>query len=111
MGNDTVQREKAYLALYDKRVALSRYSQILLKKTAQDPDLVNIEHGRARIEIELVFAIMSEMANNRPMKFPDDPTIHALAADVAKLTQLVNANAGLNELIEAGDALIDAWPN
>ena len=100
-----------YWALDGKQTVLARYCQKLLTKQSEDPDLVRIELGRAKIELDLTFSKLMQMSNNNGINLPDIATITKLRESVAALAQVVDANAELEELLKKGDALIKAWPN
>ena len=111
MASNGDRREATRWALHDKQVALARYLQELLSNESEDPDLVRIEFGRAKIELELTFSILSELTSGQPIQLPDDATIAALRTSVAALSQAIGASSSVNALIAAADKVIKVWPD
>ena len=111
MATTVDKREETRWALHDKRVALARYLQALLAKEPDDPDLVRIEFGRAKIEFELTVSILSELSSGQPIQLPSDATIDALRNSVAVLSHAIAASAALGDMIKAADQVIKVWPD
>lgn len=110
-GTTDDQRRRAKEALYEKQIALVRYVQLLYTRQSEDPDLVQLERGRADIELNLTIAMIQELNSSRPVMFPDGNSVARLRGSAAALTQLVQANSALNDMIEAADDLIRSWPD
>jgi len=109
--SDQDDRWPTFYALSAKRTALTAYIQALLSRKPQDPDLVDIQVGRADVELKLVNATMMELANNVPIQFPSAQIIQSMQRDVADLQSAIARSAALNELVAAGDKVLAAWPN
>lgn len=111
METNAASNEAVYWALDGKQIVLARYCQELLSRESEDPDRLRVEFGRAKIELELTFSKIQQLASNVAINLPDEATVAQLQKNVAALAQLVDANTQLGILIAKGDELIKAWPN
>lgn len=109
---DEQRRAALYNLLLVKYRQLVTYGQGLLKmRDEANAPTVNIELGRADLELKLLEATMTAMRSGIPIQFPSGEQIDKLRAAVAAMHDVLEQNAAVNEVVAAADALIAAWPD
>lgn len=107
----SIENLSLYTDLQMKRDTLFDYLMALQEqKRVVSEHYVNIEIGKADWELKRVHAMMSELNNNNPIKFPSESDIKAMQKSVAGLQKAIAQSAAWTQLIEAGDAVLAAWP-
>lgn len=106
-----VARDEILDALWSKHEILYDALQELNERLdpADRPDfegqMINAELEIARIE-----AVYDMIDNDRPIPFPTDQQVEALAAATGALEAIVAKNKALTKVIEAVTALVKTWP-
>jgi hypothetical protein len=114
MSTEAEKKRRATLhgILLVKYRMLVAYGQGLLKRrNEQNAAFINVELGRTDLELKLLEATMSALRAAVPIQFPTDAQIQKLRDAAARMDTVLSQNAGVEEVIDAADELIEAFPD
>ena len=108
----SVQNMPLYRDLQKKRSTLFNYVMRLHnEKTVENEPFVNIEIDKADWELRRINAVMVDLNENNEIDFPSDAQLQKMRNEVAALETAVARSGAVEALIQAGTAVIAAWPN
>lgn len=107
----TVDKDELLDKLWKKHEALYDMLQDINDRVppADKPDVEPVV-SNGELEIARVEAVYDWVSNDKPVPFPSQEEVDALAEAAGRVDHAVRYSAAIEEVIKAGTTLIKTWP-
>ena len=108
----TLSKDEILNAIWEKHEAIYDFLQELNERLKTSTERRKYEGVMANgvLEIQRLEAVYDMIYTNKPITYPSDEQVHALALATGELQSITDRNTAYSALIDAATELIKTWP-